>query len=109
MRIRRCLSEGEQKAALDSPISAQQQELARLSAAIAHPVRLRILAILRERSVCMCGDLVGELPLSQSTVSEHLRVLKDAGLVRTEIDGNRTCYSIDESGLRRFQGLVSEI
>ena len=92
MRIRRCLSQEEQAAALNCPVTARQEELAKLAWALAHPARLRILAILRERSACLCGDLVERMPLSQSTVSEHLKVLKEAGLVQadTTADGRAT-------------------
>jgi ArsR family transcriptional regulator len=109
MRIRRCMSQEEQAAALSCPVTARQEELAKLAWALAHPARLRILSILRERSTCLCGDLVERMPLSQSTVSEHLKVLKEAGLVQAEADGARTCYSVSEQGLGRLKGLVAEL
>lgn len=109
MRIRRCLSQEEQAAALNCPITARQEELAKLAWALAHPARLRILAILRERSACLCGDLVERMPLSQSTVSEHLKVLKEAGLVQGDTDSGRTCYSVNEQSLQRLKGLIAEL
>lgn len=109
MRIRRCLTEEEQAAALRCPVTARQEELAKLSWALAHPARLRILAILRERSACLCGDLVERMPLSQSTVSEHLKVLREAGLVQADADGARTCYRVNEQGLQRLKAFVAEL
>ncbi len=81
-------------------------ELASLATALGHPVRVQIVRILARTSGCV-GDLVGKLPLAQSTVSQHLKVLKEAGLVRGTIDGPRTCYCIDPDGLRRLRMLVS--
>ncbi len=86
---------------------ATDEQLAELAKALAHPVRVRIVRILARTAGCICGDLVDQLPLAQSTVSQHLKVLKDAGLVRGEIDGPRTCYCIDPDGLRRLRMLVS--
>jgi ArsR family transcriptional regulator len=103
------LTQEEQAAALSCPVTARQEELAKLAWALAHPARLRILSILRERSTCLCGDLVERMPLSQSTVSEHLKVLREAGLVQAETDGTRTCYSVYETGLERLKGFVAEL
>ena len=66
-----------------------------------------ILRILAHRTSCVCGDIVDELPLAQSTVSQHLKVLKDAGLVRGEIDGPRVCYCLEPHALRRLRALVA--
>ena len=63
--------------------------------AIAHPARFRIVKLLAAKGECVCGDLVDELPLAQSTVSEHLKVLKDAGIVRGVIDGPNRCYCLE--------------
>jgi len=82
-------------------------ELAELAKALAHPVRVQIVRILARTEGCVCGDLVEQLPLAQSTVSQHLKVLKDAGLVCGTIDGPRTCYCIDPAGLRRLRVLVA--
>ena len=67
------------------------QELALLAKAIGHPARVQILRLLVRRETCICGDIVDELPLAQSTVSQHLKVLKEAGLIRGEVDGPRIC------------------
>ena len=64
--------------------------------ALAHPARIAILKILIERKACICGDIVNELPLSQSTVSQHLKELKEAGLIKGDIDGVKVCYCINE-------------
>jgi DNA-binding transcriptional ArsR family regulator len=68
---------------------------AALAKALAHPVRIRILQILAGRQGCICGGIVELLPLAQSTVSQHLKELRDAGLIRGDIDGPRTCYGLD--------------
>lgn len=81
-------------------------ELAELGKALGHPARVRILRILARRSACICGDIVEELPLAQSTVSQHLKVLKEAGLVRGEVDGPRVCYCVEPRALRRLKALV---
>jgi ArsR family transcriptional regulator len=79
--------------------------------AIAHPARYRIVKLLAQRQACVCGDLVDELPLAQSTVSEHLKVLKDAGVVRGNVEGPNTCYCLDPEALewlkREFGELMS--
>jgi ArsR family transcriptional regulator len=85
---------------------AADDELAALAKAIGHPARVQILRLLVRRTVCVCGELVDELPLAQSTVSQHLKVLKDAGLVRGEVDGPRVCYCIEPRALRRLKALV---
>ena len=84
-------------------------ELALLAKAVGHPARVRILRLLVRREACVCGDIVDELPLAQSTVSQHLKVLKEAGLVRGEIDGPRVCYCVEPRGLRRLKALVGSL
>jgi DNA-binding transcriptional ArsR family regulator len=66
-----------------------------LAKALSHPVRIRILEILGSREGCICGGLVEQLPLAQSTISQHLRELRDAGLIQGDVDGPRTCYCLD--------------
>ncbi len=83
------------------------EELAALAKALGHPARVRILRILSHRTTCVCGDIVDELPLAQSTVSQHLKILKQAGLIRGEVDGPRVCYCIDPRVLRRLKVLVA--
>ena len=84
-------------------------ELALLAKAVGHPARVQILRLLVRREACVCGDIVDELPLAQSTVSQHLKVLKEAGLVRGEIDGPRVCYCVEPRVLRRLKALVGSL
>ena len=85
---------------------AADEELANLAKALGHSARVKILRILVRRNACICTELVDELPLAQSTVSQHLKVLKDAGLIRGEVDGPRVCYCIEPRALRRLKALV---
>lgn len=82
------------------------EELAVLGKAIGHPARVQILRILARKNACICGDIVEALPLAQSTVSQHLKVLKDAGLIRGDVDGPRVCYCLEPRTLRRLKALV---
>lgn len=83
------------------------EELAALAKAIAHPARVQIVRLLVRRSACVCSEIVDALPLAQSTVSQHLKVLKEAGLIRGEVDGPRVCYCIEPRTLRRLKVLVA--
>ncbi len=83
------------------------RELALLAKALGHPARVQILRFLAGRDSCMCGDIVEEIPLAQSTVSEHLKILKESGLIRGTIDGPRVCYCVEPKVLERFKQLVS--
>jgi ArsR family transcriptional regulator len=85
------------------------EELALLAKAVGHPARVQILRLLVRREACICGDIVDELPLAQSTVSQHLKVLKEAGLVRGEIDGPRVCYCVEPRALRRLKALMGSL
>lgn len=82
------------------------EDLARLAKAAGHPARVQILRLLVRKDACICGDIVDELPLAQSTVSQHLKILKEAGLIRGEVDGPRVCYCVEPRTLRRFKALV---
>jgi DNA-binding transcriptional ArsR family regulator len=85
------------------------EELATLSKALGHPARVKILRILVRRTTCICGDIVDELTLAQSTVSQHLKVLKDVGLIRGDVDGPRSCYCIEPRTLRRLKALMGGV
>jgi ArsR family transcriptional regulator, arsenate/arsenite/antimonite-responsive transcriptional repressor len=74
--------------------------LADLAKALSHPARIKILKILYSSNTCMCGDIVDRLPLSQSTVSQHLKELKRVGLIQGEIEGPKTCYCLNGSMLK---------
>ncbi len=71
-------------------------KIAKYAKALAHPARVAILQLLIQKQACICGDIVDELPLSQSTVSQHLKELKEAGLIKGDINGVKVCYCIDE-------------
>jgi DNA-binding transcriptional ArsR family regulator len=76
--------------------TVKDNKIAVYAKALAHPARVAILQLLLKRQSCICGDIVEELPLSQSTVSQHLKELKDAGLIKGDIEGAKVCYCIDE-------------
>lgn len=88
-------------------LQPEDVELAELAKAIGHPARVRILRLLSERQACVCGDIVEQIPLAQSTVSQHLKQLKEAGLVQGEIDGPRVCYCVDQARLKRLKVLIA--
>lgn len=89
--------------------AATDVELAGLAKALGHPARVAILRQLAEEGACVCGRIVAALPLAQATVSQHLKVLKDAGFVQGEIDGPRICYCVNPKTLKRFRQLVNEL
>jgi ArsR family transcriptional regulator len=81
-------------------------ELAALAKALGHPARVVILRLLIERGDCVCGAIVDKLPLAQATVSQHLKVLKHAGLIQGEVDGPRVCYCVNPAAVRRLKELM---
>jgi ArsR family transcriptional regulator len=85
------------------------EELARLAKAIAHPARIRILRLLSQGSGCRCSVLFHEIPLAQSTISQHLKVLREAGLIEGEVDLPQICYCTRTDALRRLKELVSTL
>ena len=86
-----------------------QNELAAITKALGHPARVAILQFLLKTKVCVCGDIVDELPLSQSTVSQHLKELKNAGLIKGEIEGPTVCYCIDQKAWTKAQKLINTL
>jgi ArsR family transcriptional regulator, arsenate/arsenite/antimonite-responsive transcriptional repressor len=102
----KCCSSGEK---LGLPDVAWAEDLAKLSWALAHPARVRIVRLLLNRTSCICGEIVEEMPLAQSTVSQHLKILKETGLVQGEIDGPRVCYCIDKAAMARLKKLVGDL
>lgn len=86
-----------------------QNELASLAKALGHPARIAILQFLIKTKSCICGDIVEELPLSQSTVSQHLGELKRVGLIKGNIDGPSICYCIDEKVWNRAGKLIGDL
>lgn len=89
--------------------STKENKLARTAKALAHPARIAILKLLAKKQACVCGDIVDELPLSQSTVSQHLKELKAAGLIKGEIDGAKVCYCIDEKEWKAAQVSINQM
>jgi ArsR family transcriptional regulator, arsenate/arsenite/antimonite-responsive transcriptional repressor len=85
------------------------QELAEFAKALGHPARVQILRILVRKNACICGEIVEELPLAQSTVSQHLKVLKESGLIRGDVDGPRVCYCVEPRALRRLKALIGSL
>ena len=90
-------------------IDDELAELATIAKALGHPIRVRILRLLMDRTSCYCGEIVSELPLAQATVSQHLKVLKDARLIVGSIDGPRVCYCAHRERLERFGSLVGKL
>ncbi|HEY1040166.1 MAG TPA: metalloregulator ArsR/SmtB family transcription factor [Bacteroidia bacterium] len=76
--------------------TVKQNKIAKYMKALGHPARIAILEVLIKKQACICGDIVEDLPLSQSTVSQHLKELKEVGLIKGEIEGVKVCYCIDE-------------
>ncbi len=85
------------------------EHLARLAKAIAHPARVAIVRLLVRREGCIVGDIVDELPLAQSTISQHLKQLKDAGLIRGDVDGPRICYCVEPGAVALLKALVEAL
>ena len=85
------------------------EELASLSKAIGHPARVKILRVLVRKNVCICGDIVDELPLAQSTVSQHLKQLKEAGLIRGQVAGPRVCYCVEPAAVLLLKALITAL
>ena len=88
------------------PYSAEDRELAILAKALGHPTRVAILRFLCQCGGCICGDIVVQLPFAQATISQHLKVLKDAGLIQGEIDGPCVCYCPETVPIGRLKSLL---
>ena len=85
----------------------KEQDLANFAKAIAHPARIAILKVLAQRNECICGEIVEVLPLAQSTVSQHLKELKNAGLIDGSVDGPKSCYCINWKAFEKFNTAFS--
>ncbi|MBX2891374.1 MAG: winged helix-turn-helix transcriptional regulator [Saprospiraceae bacterium] len=83
-----------------------EQELAALAKALAHPARIAILKELARRQTCICGEIVEVLPLAQSTVSQHLKELQQAGLIQGTVDGAKSCYCINRQTFQKFEQIL---
>lgn len=89
--------------------SKQQNQIAEYAKAFSHPARVAIIEHLLKKQTCICGDLVDVLPLSQSTVSQHLKELKRIGLIKGEVAGPRMCYCIDEKAWKAAREMLNDI
>ena len=87
----------------------KQNEIATLAKALGHPARIAIMEYLLKVDSCICGDIVNELPLAQPTVSQHLKELKNAGLIKGDIEGNTICYCINEKAFNKLQSYFRNI
>ena len=87
----------------------QQNSLANIAKALGHPARLAIVEFLMQQKECVCGDIVSELPLAQATVSQHLKELKTAGIIKGNIDGNSICYCLNEETIAEFISFLTNI
>lgn len=89
--------------------SEKHNEIASMAKALGHPARVAIVDFLLRRDDCICGDIVNEIPLAQPTVSRHLKELKDAGLIKGNVEGNSICYCIDEKAVNKLLNYLSKI
>jgi ArsR family transcriptional regulator len=92
-----------------SPPGANDVRLAALAEALGHPARVAIMRYLHAQGQCLCGNIVDALPLAQATVSQHLKVLKDAGLIKGEVDGPRVCYCANPETLDEMKTLLNTL
>ncbi len=83
--------------------------LAKYARALSHPARISILQLLIKKNSCICGDIVEDLPISQSTVSQHLKALKEARLIKGEIEGTSVCYCIDEKEWKKAKNMLGDM
>jgi DNA-binding transcriptional ArsR family regulator len=86
-----------------------QNDIAKIARALGHPARVAIIEYLLKTNACICGDIVNELPLAQPTVSQHLKELKNAGIIKGEIEGNAICYCIDEQAIENINNYFSTV
>jgi ArsR family transcriptional regulator len=87
----------------------KQNTIAAMTKALGHPARIAIIEYLVKVETCICGDIVNELPLAQPTISQHLKELKNAGLIKGNVEGNSVCYCIDEKAIDKLQNYFSAI
>ena len=87
----------------------RQNSIAIMTKALGHPARIAIMEYLIKANACICGDIVNELPLAQPTISQHLKELKNAGLIKGTIEGNSICYCIDEKIIAKLQNYFASI
>ncbi|MBE7514997.1 MAG: winged helix-turn-helix transcriptional regulator [Chloracidobacterium sp.] len=96
-------------AAKTEHFSKRQNDIATLAKALGHPARVAIVEYLLDVDQCICGDIVDHLPLAQATVSQHLKALKEAGVIRGSIEGNAICYCLDERTIAKLRGFLEGV
>lgn len=89
--------------------SEEELSVSMYAKALSHPARVAILSLLLKKQACVCGDIVGELPISQSTVSQHLKALKEAGLIKGDIEGVSVCYCINEEAWQKAKVVLGDL
>ena len=87
----------------------KQNRIAQLSKALGHPARIAIIGLLLKKQNCICGDIVNEMPLSQATISQHLKALKAAGLIKGDIEGRKSCYCINEEVWQEARDVLEKL
>ncbi len=87
----------------------KQNEIAIIAKALGHPARIAIIEYLLKVNACICGDIVNELPLAQPTVSQHLKELKNADIIKGDIEGNTVCYCINEKIINKLQTYFTDV
>lgn len=80
-----------------------------MAKALGHPARVTILRLLMARSECICGEICDQIPLAQSTISQHLKMMKEAGIIQGEVDGSRICYCVNRTVLARLKALIGQL
>ena len=96
-------------AAKTEHFSKRQNDIATLAKALGHPARVAIVEYLLDVDQCICGDIVDHLPLAQATVSQHLKALKEAGVIRGSIEGKAICYCLDERTIAKLRGFLEGV
>jgi len=89
--------------------SETHNEIAQMMKALAHPARVAIIDYLLSVDACICGDIVNVLPLAQPTVSQHLKELKNAGLIKGSIEGKAICYCVEETAIAKLQVYLGKV
>ncbi len=89
--------------------SSREKRLSTWAKTLAHPARVAILRILAKRNACICGEIVDALPLAQATVSQHLKALKDAGLIVGKLEGPSSCYCINKEAVESLAADMNEL
>jgi ArsR family transcriptional regulator, arsenate/arsenite/antimonite-responsive transcriptional repressor len=89
--------------------SEEELLIAKFAKALSHPARVAIIKLLLEKKSCICGDIVEDLPIAQSTVSQHLKELKESGLIKGNIDGASICYCVDTDVLQKANDILNKV